>query len=113
MYSNKDNKNTTMLFRALSQESRLRIVQLLSQRSLCVGAISNLLGISPGAVSQHLRVLKDAGLVKAERRGYFIHYAVAPDAAAQCKTAIESTFSLKKGPKQYAMEKQSTKDRKS
>jgi len=102
-----------MLFRALSQESRVRILQLLSQRTLCVGAISNLLGISAGAISQHLRVLKDAGLVKAERQGYFIHYTVAQEAAARCETAIESTFGLKKGSKQYSMEKQSTKDRKS
>ena len=113
MYGNNDNKNTTMLFRALSQESRLRIVRLLSQRTLCVGAISNLLGISAGAVSQHLRVLKDAGLVKAERRGYFIHYTVAQEAAALCESAVESTFGLKKGSKQYAMEKQSAKNRKS
>ncbi|MBN2594225.1 MAG: winged helix-turn-helix transcriptional regulator [Sedimentisphaerales bacterium] len=101
-----------MLFRALSLESRLRIVQLLSQRSLCVGAISNLLGISPGAVSQHLRVLKDTGLVRAERRGYFIHYTVAPDAAALCATAIESTFGSRRGSKQCATEKPYAKDKK-
>jgi ArsR family transcriptional regulator len=112
MYINKDNRNTTMLFRALSLDSRLRIVQLISQRSLCVGAISNLLGISEGAVSQHLRVLKDAGLVKAERRGYFIHYTVAPDAAARCEKAIESTFGLRKESKQCATEKPNTKDKK-
>jgi DNA-binding transcriptional ArsR family regulator len=112
MYRNKDNRNMIMLFRALSLESRLRIVQLLSQRSLCVGAISNLLGISAGAVSQHLRVLKDAGLVRAERRGYFIHYAIVPDAAARCEAAIESTFGSKKGSKQCATEKPNARDQK-
>ena len=108
-----DNRNIVMLFRALSLDSRLRIVQLLSQRSLCVGAISNLLGLSAGAVSQHLRVLKDAGLVRAERRGYFIHYTVVPDAAARCEAAIESILGLKKGDKQCAMEKRSARGRKS
>ena len=101
-----------MLFRALSLESRVRIVQLLSQRTLCVGAISNLLGISAGAVSQHLRVLKDAGIVRAERRGYFIHYVIAPDAAAMCGAAIESTFGSRKGGKRCVTEKPSVTDRK-
>jgi DNA-binding transcriptional ArsR family regulator len=96
----------------MSLESRVRIVQLLSQRSLCVGAISNLLGISAGAVSQHLRVLKDAGLVRAERRGYFIHYTVAPDAAELCMAAIESIFGSKKRSKQCAVEKPSARNRK-
>ncbi|MBN2313634.1 MAG: winged helix-turn-helix transcriptional regulator [Sedimentisphaerales bacterium] len=98
-----NNRNIVMIFRALSLDSRLRIVQLLSQRSLCVGAISNLLGMSSGAVSQHLRVLKDAGLVRAERRGYFIHYTVVPDAAARCQAAIESLLGSKKGDKQCDM----------
>lgn len=107
-----DKRNIMMLFRALSLDSRLRIIQLLSQRSLCVGAISNLLGMSSGAVSQHLRVLKDAGLVRAERRGYFIHYVVTPDAAARCAAAIELTFGSNKGDKQCAMEKPNVKNRK-
>jgi DNA-binding transcriptional ArsR family regulator len=63
-----------------------------------------LLGISAGAVSQHLRVLKDAGLVKAERRGYFIHYTVAQEAAALCESAVELTFGSRKESKQYSME---------
>ncbi len=58
------------VFRALSVERRLEILRLLAGRALCVGALSDLLGISAGGVSQHLRILKDAGLVEAERRGY-------------------------------------------
>lgn len=113
MDGHRNNQNIVMLFRALSLDSRLRIVQLLSQRTLCVGAISNLLGISAGAVSQHLRVLKDAGLVRAQRRGYFIHYAVVADAAARCRAAIESTFGSKKGGKRCATQERSVRDRKS
>jgi DNA-binding transcriptional ArsR family regulator len=39
-----------------------------------VNALSQALKITPAAVSQHLRVLRDAGLVTAEKRGYFVHY---------------------------------------
>ena len=83
------------IFRALSVEKRVEIVQLLAKRTLCVGALSNLLDISPGAVSQHLRILKDAGLVESDRRGYFIHYSISPEAAEQCRAVIESLFGVK------------------
>jgi DNA-binding transcriptional ArsR family regulator len=101
------------LFGALSAESRVRIVQLLSERTLCVGALSNLLGISAGAVSQHLRVLKDAGLVEADRRGYFIHYRLAPDAAGRCHSVIESLFGRKEGARRCARAKRSARGRSS
>jgi ArsR family transcriptional regulator len=65
-------------FKVLSVESRVSILQLLAKRSLCVGALSRRLGISPGAVSQHLRILREAGLVFSDRRGYYLHYRVNP-----------------------------------
>jgi len=61
-------------FKTLSSDMRVRIVELLRERALCVGAISARLGITQGAVSQHLRILKQAGLVVPEKRGYFVHY---------------------------------------
>ena len=100
------------IFRALSVEKRVEIVHLIAKRSLCVGALSNLSGISAGAVSQHLRVLKDAGLVEADRRGYFIHYSVAPDAAARCRAAIGSVLGSKEGGRRCAAGRRSAKGRK-
>jgi DNA-binding transcriptional ArsR family regulator len=58
----------------LSVDTRIRILQLLRNRALCVGALSARLDVTQGAVSQHLRILRDAGLVLAEKRGYFVHY---------------------------------------
>lgn len=80
------------VFRALAVEKRQEIVRLLAERTFCVGALSNLLGISAGAVSQHLRILKDAGLVVPDRRGYFIHYRLAPDASVRCHAVMNSLF---------------------
>ena len=60
--------------KALASSSRLRILSLLGQRSLCVNALARLLGISQPAVSQHLEVLKRARLVVGERTGTMIHY---------------------------------------
>ncbi|MEW5801230.1 MAG: metalloregulator ArsR/SmtB family transcription factor [bacterium] len=71
------------IFKILSVDTRLRIIQLLKDRALCVGALSAQIGISQGAVSQHLRVLRDADLVVAERRGYYIHYRLNEEVLAQ------------------------------
>ncbi len=69
-------------FKALGDETRLGLVALLVKqepgRALCVGRLAKELGVTPSAVSQHLRVLKDLGLVRAERRGYRIHYFLDP-----------------------------------
>jgi DNA-binding transcriptional ArsR family regulator len=69
-----DAKKLARIFKALSAEPRVRIVQLLTGRALCVGALSARLDITQGAVSQHLRILRDAGLVVSEKRGYYVHY---------------------------------------
>jgi DNA-binding transcriptional ArsR family regulator len=64
------------VFKVLSVEKRLKMIELLKQRSLCVNALAKILKISPAAVSQHLRVLRDAEIVIADKQGYFIHYRV-------------------------------------
>lgn len=46
---------------------------------LCVNALANQLGITQSAVSQHLKILRQAGFVTSERRGYFIHYRLNPE----------------------------------
>lgn len=71
-------RNLSRFFKALGDETRLHLVALLAQqeprKAFCVGRLARELGVTPSAVSQHLRVLKDLGLVRGERRGYQIHY---------------------------------------
>lgn len=74
MISNMKKSNIARLFHVLGVETRLGIVLLLKDHVLCVGAIAAKLGITQSAVSQHMRILKDAGLVVPYRQGYFIHY---------------------------------------
>ncbi|HSM74274.1 MAG TPA: metalloregulator ArsR/SmtB family transcription factor, partial [Desulfobacterales bacterium] len=62
--------------KALADEKRLRIVTKLLHSDLCVGALARHLGVSKPAVSQHLQVLRKAGLVSGEKRGYWTHYTV-------------------------------------
>ena len=65
-------------FKALGDETRLRLVALLARqrpgKALCVGRLARELETTASNVSQHLRVLKDLKLARGERRGYQIHY---------------------------------------
>jgi len=61
-------------FRALADPTRRRILELLAERDRTAGEIADQLPIAFASVSHHLGVLKEAGLVTAEREGQFIRY---------------------------------------
>jgi len=62
------------LFKALSDETRLRIVKLLEKGELCVCHLVAAVDMSQSKVSFHLKVLKEAGLVKDRRAGKWMYY---------------------------------------
>ncbi len=63
-------------FKALGDETRFKIFLLLSEKQICVKGLAKALGISESAVSQHIKILKSAGLLKGEKVGYYVHYHV-------------------------------------
>ena len=67
-------KQHTDLFKALSDETRLKLVALLFKRELCVCQIEAALSISQTKASRHLAILRHAGLLKARRDGLWIYY---------------------------------------
>ena len=69
-----DFEKQARIFKVLAVDTRVRIIELLKCRSLCVNALARILEITPAAVSQHLRVLRDADVVLADKQGYFVHY---------------------------------------
>ena len=70
-------------FKTLGDSNRLNIIKILLRNDLCVGALARLLGLSEPALSKHLKLLREAGLVRGEKRGYWTHYAVEKDALRQ------------------------------
>ena len=66
------------LFRALGDETRLRIVALLAHGELCVCHLQSALAISQPNVSRHLAVLRSAGVVGARRVGTWMYYRLEP-----------------------------------
>ncbi len=75
----------TEVFKALSVPSRMQIFSLLKREGpLPVKEIAGSLGMTAPAVSQHLRVLRTAGLVTSKRQGYWVPYAVDTRALSDC-----------------------------
>jgi DNA-binding transcriptional ArsR family regulator len=81
-------KEAAELFKLLSVDKRIEIVELLKNEPMSVNALAEALKITQSAVSQHLRVLKSAGLVTDERRGYWIFYSLNQDILEKCRQRL-------------------------
>ncbi len=80
------------LLRALANERRLLILCQLGERELSVGALQERLGLSQSALSQHLAVLRDEGLVATRRQSQTIFYRVANRAAVQIIATLAAIY---------------------
>jgi len=71
-------KRMAKVFKALGEPTRLKIIKILASEGgyFCVGAMARRLGISQPAVSQHLKVLKESGILDSKRMGFRVHYFV-------------------------------------
>ena len=77
------------IFKVLSVDTRVNIIELLKAKGpLGVKDISSNLGLTPPAISQHLKILKHAGLVRSERKGYWIPYSINADAMESCRELL-------------------------
>lgn len=92
-----DAARVSRIFKALSSETRVRILQLLKEHSLCVGALAARLDVSSAAVSQHLRVLRDADLVTPDKRGYYVHYALNRETLEEWRRVADHLLTTEEG----------------
>ena len=79
-------------FKLLSVEARIRIVQVLKRRAMCVTELTSQLGITPSATSQHLRVLRDARIVKFQKRGFNVYYSLDVQNIERMRKAVSELF---------------------
>ena len=81
------------LFRALGHPARIRIVRLLAQRESCIcGELVDELPLAQATVSQHLKVLKDAGIITGQVEGPAICYCLAPSAFEELRHAVGDLY---------------------
>jgi ArsR family transcriptional regulator len=78
------------LFHALSDETRLEIIELLRKGERCVCELTDSLDAAQSRLSFHLRVLRDAGIVRDRKDGRWVHYELEPDAFEEIESLVNA-----------------------
>ena len=69
-------KGLSFLFKALADDTRVKIVYSLSREELCVCDVANILGTNVATASHHLRLLRNMGLARQRKEGKFVYYSL-------------------------------------
>ena len=85
-----DVRSLSRLFKALGEETRLRIVALLTHGELCVCHIEEALGISQPNASRQLGILRNAGVVEPRRDGNWVYYHLSTELGPECERQIHA-----------------------
>jgi len=88
-----DNDRTVRLFHALSDATRLSILQRLRFGERCVCDLTDALDAAQSRLSFHLKVLKDAGLVTDRRDGRWTYYTLTPETLGEAADLLETLSS--------------------
>ncbi|MGM0500618.1 MAG: ArsR/SmtB family transcription factor [Bacillota bacterium] len=85
-----NNKKLVKMLKAIADENRLQMINLLSCENLCSCHFVNILDISQPNVSHHLKILKEAGLINASKRGRWIDYSLNEENIALIKNKLNN-----------------------
>jgi ArsR family transcriptional regulator len=86
----------TKVLKAIADETRMNILRLLLRHNYCVRALANELKLTEATISQHLKVLREAGLLVGEKRGYFMHYDVERSVLHELAKEIETLAAIER-----------------
>ena len=78
------------LFHALSDKTRLEIIELLRRGERCVCELTDTLDAAQSRLSFHLRVLKDAGIVRDRKDGRWVYYELDPEVFEEMETLVSA-----------------------
>lgn len=84
--------------KAIGDVKRFLLLKLMSERSYCVRALARRSELSESAVSQHLKILREAGLVYGVKRGYYTHYCVDKEALAAVIGELQEMIQMRREP---------------
>ncbi len=92
--SNADAIDLAQLFKALGEPVRLQLMSMIACHEggeACVCDLTGAFGLSAPTISHHLKVLREAGLIAAERRGTWIYYRAIPEALSRVGALVDNT----------------------
>jgi DNA-binding transcriptional ArsR family regulator len=85
------------LFKALASEPRRRILEHLIEGPMTVGEVGNYFDMALPSISKHLAILRDAGLIREQKRGQYVFYSLVPDALANLLYGFLTPFCAEAG----------------
>jgi len=86
-------RKITLVIKALSDESRIRIMGLLeASTSLCVCEIREIIGLSQPTISSHLKILENAGLIEHSKQGLWVNYSTSSRMDRDVRALLDSTL---------------------
>jgi ArsR family transcriptional regulator len=83
-------KKSATLFHALSDETRLALLERLKGGEQCVCELTDAMRAAQSRLSFHLKVLKDAGLIRDRREGRWMYYSIDPDAIEELEAVVDT-----------------------
>ncbi len=95
IYSKKMIEEQAKVFKALGHPSRLMMVNSLRESEKCVCDLQELIGDDISTISRHLSVLKEAGIIRPEKRGTYIYYFLALDCLSTFMTCLSGSIASK------------------
>ena len=90
--SNSNSNDLSPLFAALADRTRLRLLNLMNGREVCVCYFVEILKQGQPKISRHLAYLRNAGIVSARREGKWMHYSIAWPTGAGAAAILNATF---------------------
>lgn len=85
------------VFKALGDPARLRIIRMLAsnpENTLCVSDLADRLGLTQPATSQHIKVLKNVGILEANKEGFRVYYYINTEVLVAYKAGMEELFEM-------------------
>jgi len=84
------------IFKVLSGETRIKIINILKNRGpLGAKEIAARIGLTPAAISQHLKILRHSGILKRQRKGYWIPYSLNEETLECCRQELNQVCECK------------------
>jgi len=83
-------RNAAALFHALSDETRLALLERLKGGEHCVCELTDAMKVGQSRLSFHLKVLKEAGLIQDRREGRWMYYSLNPDAIEELEELVDT-----------------------
>ena len=85
-----DYKRTAVIFKALCDENRVRILELLQDGEKCACKLLEEMNITQPTLSHHMKILCDSGIVTGRREGKWIHYSLSPKGIEKAQKYLDS-----------------------